>query len=179
MMKSAIPVLIAACIAGPALAQAPAPQAGTGEGTPQRRAMTHMHESRPREARGHETQGPMARVCGDADALLSARLAYMETSLKLKPEQMPAFDAFARDSRAAREPMKALCDRPAARPQRGDVAGFLATRERFAKAMSESLGILRPAVERFQAILDDAQKPVFARAFMMFRGEGGRAHGRH
>ncbi|MBI1243531.1 MAG: hypothetical protein GC202_00865 [Alphaproteobacteria bacterium] len=160
MKKYAIPVLLAASLAGPAFAQAPAPQADVTLAPPAHR---QMH-------RAHDSGGPMARACGDADARLSARLAYMETSLKLKPEQMPAFDAFARDSRAAREPMKQLCDGPPARPARGDVSAFLAARERFAKAMADSLGILRPAVERFQSVLDDAQKSTFARAFMMWQG---------
>jgi hypothetical protein len=173
MKKYAIPALLAATLAVPAFAQAPAPQPDGPDARPPHRA-----EHRPRDA-----HGPMARMCGDADARLSARLAYIETSLKLKPDQMPAFDAFARDSRAAREPMKQLCDKPPARAARGDVAGMLAARERFAKAMVDSLSILRPAVERFQAALDEAQKSKFARAFMMWQGgprDGrDRAHARH
>ena len=169
MKTYAIPVLIAATLGGPAFAQSAAPA---------------EPPARHRDA-GPRAEGPMARMCGDADARLSARLAYIETSLKLKPDQMPAFDAFARDSRAAREPMKALCDAPPVRPARGDVAGFLAMRERFAKAMADSLGILRPAVERFQTVLDEAQKSRFARAFETWRdgpgrgAHGGRAHSHH
>jgi len=104
------------------------------------------------------------RMCADADARIASRLAYVEAKVKPTTAQRSAWENFARDSRAASEPMKRLCDNPPAQASRNDAAAQMARRETFAQAMVSSLAVLRPAVERFQAVLDDAQKSALAEA---------------
>ncbi|MBI3506150.1 MAG: Spy/CpxP family protein refolding chaperone [Proteobacteria bacterium] len=139
MKKPLIAALLFSIAAGPALAQQP----------------THA----PERHRG----APVDRMCEDADARIASRLAFIEAKLKPSVDQRSAWDAFARDSRAAGEPMKNLCANPPARAAGNDPAAGLAMRERFVGAMAASLAILRPAVERLQAVLDDGQKTVLAR----------------
>jgi hypothetical protein len=154
MKKTLIAVLAATLAAGAAHAQVSPPAAGARHGA------------------------PFARMCADADARVSARLAYLETKLKLSVDQRAAWDAFARDSRAAAEPLKALCASPPARPADNDPAARLAGRERMAGAMAASLAALRPAVERLQAMLDDGQKRELSRA-IEFGGGGPRGRRPH
>jgi LTXXQ motif family protein len=124
---------------------------------------------------GPERGGRMLeRMCADADARLASRLAYVEAKVKPTAAQRGAWDAFARDSRSAAQPMRALCDNPPATAAAGDAAASLAQRERFVTAMGQSLALLRPAVERLQATLDDAQKTALAES--LSRGRGGRHH---
>ncbi len=149
MKNILIPALAALAIAGPALAQQP-----------------------PGPERGERM---FERMCADADARLASRLAFVEAKVKPTAAQRGAWDAFARDSRQAAAPMRALCDNPPARTADNDAAAALARRERFVTAMGQSLAVLRPAVERFQAVLDDAQKTALAEALSPGRG----GHGRH
>jgi len=156
MMKKPILLALAGlAIALPAFAQQPpAPPAG---GPPPDHAR-----------RGFE------RMCADADARIASRLAYVEAKVKPTTAQRSAWESFARDSRAAGEPMKRLCDNPPAQAARNDAAAQLARRETFAQAMAASLAVLRPAVERFQAVLDDAQKSALAEALSPRRMMGRR-----
>ncbi|MBL8833227.1 MAG: Spy/CpxP family protein refolding chaperone [Rhodospirillales bacterium] len=142
MKKPAIAALLMSIAALPAAAQPASPVAASGE-----RGRAHFE-----------------RMCGDADARIASRLAYIEAKVHPTPAQRAAWEAFARESRAAGEPMKRLCENPPARAARDDAAANLAARERFATAMAASLTALRPAVERFQAVLDDGQKAELARA---------------
>jgi hypothetical protein len=116
------------------------------------------------------------RMCADADARVASRLAFVEAKVKPTTAQRGAWDAFARDSRAAAQPMRALCDNPPAAAAAGDAAASLARRERFVTAMGQSLALLRPAVERLQATLDDAQKTALAESLAAGRHGGGRHH---
>jgi hypothetical protein len=143
--------LVLAALAVPAFAQSPA--AGPGERGGQR-----MFE----------------RMCADSDARTASRLAFVEAKVKPTQAQRGAWDAFARDARAAAEPMKRLCDNPPPAAADNDAAASLARRERFMGAMSQSLATLRPAVERFQAVLDETQKIALAEA--LTPGRGGRGH---
>ncbi len=142
MKKPAIAVLLMSLAALPALAQPASPAAAAGE-----------------RGRGH-----FDRMCRDTDARIASRLAYIEAKIHPTAAQRTAWETFARESRAASEPMKRLCENPPARAAENDAAASLAARERFATAMAASLTALRPAVERFQAVLDDGQKAELARA---------------
>ncbi len=155
MKKPILLALAGLAIALPAFAQQPpAPPAG---GPPPDHAR-----------RGFE------RMCADADARIASRLAYVEAKVKPTTAQRSAWESFARDSRAASEPMKRLCDNPPAQAARNDAAAQLARRETFAQAMAASLAVLRPAVERFQAVLDDAQKSALAESLSPRRMMGRR-----
>jgi hypothetical protein len=114
------------------------------------------------------------RMCADSDARLASRMAFVEAKVKPTAAQRGAWDAFARDSRAAAQPVRALCDNPPPRAADNDAAAGLARRERFAAAMVQSLAVLRSAVERFQAVLDDAQKTALAEALSPGRHGPGR-----
>lgn len=149
MKKLLVPALAVLVLAGPALAQTQQPGPARGE---------RMFE----------------RMCADADARLASRLAFVEAKVKPTAAQRGAWDVFARDSREAARPMRALCDNPPARAAENDAAASLARRERFVTAMGQSLALLRPAVERLQAGLDDAQKTALAEALSPGRHGGGR-----
>ncbi|MCZ8123433.1 MAG: Spy/CpxP family protein refolding chaperone [Tagaea sp.] len=152
MKKFIVPALAALALFAPALAMAqPGPERGD---------------------RGDRGQRMFERMCADADARIASRLAYVEAKVKPTAAQRGAWDAFARDSREAARPMRALCDNPPAAAAEGDAAAGLARRERFVTAMGQSLAILRPAVERFQTALDAAQKTALAEALTP-------GHGRH
>jgi hypothetical protein len=140
MKKPAIAALLMSLAAGAAFAQTPPPAAGAA------------------------ARAPHDRMCRDTDARIASRLAYIEAKVHPTAAQRGAWEAFARDSRAASEPMKRLCENPPARAAADDAAGSLAMRERFVGAMAASLATLRPAVERFQAVLDETQKTQLAQA---------------
>jgi len=140
MKKPAIVALLMSLDAGAAFAQTPAPVAGSS------------------------ARAPHDRMCRDTDARIAARLAFIEAKVQPTPAQRAAWNAFAQESRVASEPMKRLCENPPARADRNDAAAGLAAREKFVGAMAASLATLRPAVERFQAVLDDAQKTQLAQA---------------
>lgn len=148
MKKYLIAALVVPLAAGTALAQG-GPPAGQDRG----RAM-------------------FERMCADADARLASRLAYVEAKVQPTQAQRGAWDTFARDSRAAAEPMKRLCENPPTQAAANDAAAALAGRERFVGAMAQSLAVLRPAVERLQATLDDAQKTKLAEALGRHGGRG-------
>ena len=114
------------------------------------------------------------RMCADADARIASRLAYVEAKVKPTAAQRSAWEAFARDSRAAGEPMKRLCDAPPVAAAPNDAAAQIARRETFTNAMSASLAVLRPAVERFQAVLNDVQKTALAEALSPRHGRSHR-----
>jgi hypothetical protein len=127
----------------------------------------------PHVPRAHREAPVADRMCEDVDARIASRLAFIEVKLKPSVDQRSAWEAFARDSRAASEPMKTLCANPPSRASAKDPAAGLAMREKFVNAMSASLAILRPAVERFQTVLDDGQKAILAKVLDP-RGRGGR-----
>lgn len=145
MKKPVLLALAGLALAAPAFAQQPPASPAGG----------------PPPERDHRM---MSRMCADADARIASRLAYVEAKVKPTQTQRSAWEAFARDSRTAGEPMKRLCDNPPTAASRNDAAAQLARRETFAQAMVASLAVLRPAVERFQAVLDDAQKSALAEA---------------
>lgn len=147
MKKILVSAVAALALAGPAFAQQQQPGPERGE---------RMFE----------------RMCADADARLASRLAFVEAKVKPTAAQRGAWDVFARDSREAARPMRALCDNPPARAAENDPAAALARRERFVTAMGQSLALLRPAVERFQAALDDAQKTALAESLSPGRRGG-------
>jgi hypothetical protein len=113
--------------------------------------------------RGHD--GAMfARMCADGDARIASRLAFVEAKIKPTQAQRAAWDSFARDARAAAEPMKRLCEGPAPAAATNDAAAELARRERLMTAMLDGIKMFRPAVERLQVALDDTQKEKLAEA---------------
>ncbi len=140
-------------------------------------ALAQQPPATPHGTRPHREAPVADRMCEDVDARIASRLAFIEAKLKPSVDQRSAWDAFARDSRAASEPMKTLCANPPSRASASDPAAGLAMREKFVNAMSASLAILRPAVERFQAVLDDGQKAILAKVLDP-RGRGRRDHHR-
>jgi protein CpxP len=164
MKSSLIALALAAAVAVPVFAQTqpPAPNPPAGEA--------------PRAA--PLDRGPMMRerMCRDMDARIAARLAWTEAKVKPTEQQRAAWNEFAQASRAAAAPMQALCDQPAARPARDDLAGRLAERERHMAAMLDSTRQLRAAVETLQPLLSDEQKSALAESA---RRGGHGLHGRH
>jgi hypothetical protein len=127
--------------------------------------------------RSDRAQGMLDRMCRDGDARLASRLAYTEAKVKPTAEQRTAWDAFARDARAAAEPMKRLCANPTAAAPANDAAASLARRETVMAAMLEGMKTIRPALERLQLALNDTQKAALAETFE-HRGRGhGHGHG--
>jgi hypothetical protein len=119
----------------------------------------------------------MSRMCEDGDARIASRLAFVEAKVKPTQAQRAAWDSFARDARAAAEPMKRLCEVPEPAAAPNDAAASLARRERLMAAMLDGMKMFRPAVERLQVALDDTQKEKLAEALNP-RGHRG-PHGRH
>ena len=116
-------------------------------------------------------QGMFERMCRDGDARLASRLAYTEAKVKPTAEQRAAWDAFARDARAAAEPMKRVCATQTAAIPANDLAASLAHRETVMAAMLEGMKTMRPALERLQLALNEDQKAVLAETFE-HRGPG-------
>jgi hypothetical protein len=123
--------------------------------------------------RSERAQGMFDSMCRDGEARLASRLAYTEAKVKPTPEQRAAWDAFARDARAAAEPVKRLCANPMAAAAANDAAASLARREAAMAAMLEGMKTLRPALERLQLALDDRQKTALAETLE----HRGRRHG--
>lgn len=129
-------------------------------------------------ALAQDRQGAMfERMCRDSDALIASRLAYVEAKVQPTQNQRAAWDSFARDARAAAEPMKRVCANPPGDAAANDAAASLARRETIMAAMLDGMKAFRPAVERLQTALDDGQKTRLAQA--LERGGHGRGHGRH
>ncbi len=117
------------------------------------------------------------RMCADLDAHLAARLAWVEAKVRPAQGQRAAWDDFARASRDAAAPMRALCEVPASQAPRDDIAARLAERERRMSAMLDSTRRMRAAVEALLPALDEQQRKAFAENY-----EGQRArplHGGH
>ena len=131
-----------------------------------------LAQDRP-DRHADRAQGMFDRMCRDGDARLASRLAYTEAKVKPTAEQRTAWDAFARDARAAAEPMKRLCAAPATAVPANDAAASLARRETVMAAMLEGMKTIRPALERLQLALNDQQKAALAETFE----HRGRGHG--
>ncbi|MCZ8309924.1 MAG: Spy/CpxP family protein refolding chaperone [Magnetospirillum sp.] len=130
------------------------------------------HDRRP-DHMSDRSQGMLDRMCRDGDARLASRLSYTEAKVKPTSEQRAAWDAFARDARAAAEPIKRLCATPTAAAPANDAAASLARRETVMAAMLEGMKTIRPALERLQLALNDQQKAALAETFE----HRGRGHG--
>jgi hypothetical protein len=117
------------------------------------------------------------RMCRDSDARIASRLAYVEAKIQPTPNQRVAWDSFARDARAAAEPLKRVCTNPPADAPANDAAASLVRRETVMAAMLDSMKAFRPAIERLQAALDDSQKTLLAQA--LERGGHGGGRRRH
>ncbi|MFM8990253.1 MAG: Spy/CpxP family protein refolding chaperone [Alphaproteobacteria bacterium] len=117
------------------------------------------------------------RMCADLDAHLAARLAWVEAKVGPAQAQRAAWDEFARASRDAAAPMRALCAAGAQPAARDDVVARLAERERRMSAMLETTRGMRAAVEKLLPTLDEAQRRLFAENY---EGQRARAlHGGH
>jgi hypothetical protein len=132
-----------------------------------------LAQDRQPDRNADRAQGMFDRMCREGDAHLASRLAYTEAKVKPTPEQRTAWDAFARDARAAAEPMKRLCAAPTAAVPANDAAASLARRETVMAAMLEGMKTIRPALERLQLALNDQQKAALAETFE----HRGRGHG--
>jgi hypothetical protein len=155
---------LVAALAAPALAAA---QPAQGQGQPM-----------PGHAGGHGSmQGSMqARFCADLDARLASRLAWIEAKVKPTEAQRGAWEGFARDSRAAAEPMRARCASPAAAPAAGDLAAELARREAHMGMMLDVTRQTRAAVEKLLPALGEEQRKALSENF---HGPRGMHHGHH
>ena len=136
-------------------------------------ALAQDRPAREPDRHSNRAQGMFDRMCREGDAHLASRLAYTEAKVKPTQEQRTAWDAFARDARAAAEPMKRLCAAPAAAVPANDAAASLARRETVMAAMLEGMKTIRPALERLQLALNDQQKAALAETFE----HRGRGHG--
>ncbi|MCA3262023.1 MAG: Spy/CpxP family protein refolding chaperone [Telmatospirillum sp.] len=140
-------------------------------------ALAQDRPARERDRQPDRAQGMLENMCREGDARLASRLAYTEAKVKPTAAQRAAWDAFARDARAAAEPMKRLCANPTAAAPANDAAASLARRETVMAAMLEGMKTIRPALERLQLALNDEQKAALAETFE-HRGRGhGHSHG--
>lgn len=122
-------------------------------------------------AAGHGPCGPGAHPAGGhAAAFADTHLAELKTTLKITPEQEPAWDAFAGKVKAQAESMQALrakAGQPAdAAPDRlAQRAGFMTQRAAGMEAMAG-------AMKSLYAVLTPAQKATLDQGFGPGRGRG-------
>ena len=109
---------------------------------------------------------PMESPCTNRDALLAARMAFIETKLALKPEQKPQWDAFVTASRNADKPLGDLCQAPPGPPSFGDLFALLELRHRMAALHAEHEQAMWVAVGRLKGALDAEQQRRLAEALL-------------
>ncbi|MGE0736308.1 MAG: Spy/CpxP family protein refolding chaperone [Alphaproteobacteria bacterium] len=101
------------------------------------------------------------RFCQDAPARHAGWASYAEAKLKITAEQKAAWSKFVEDVKASRAPMeKLMCGQAATtrEPGRPTLSKRLEREEQFTTARLESIKLLRPAVERLNAVLTAEQK---------------------
>ena len=119
------------------------------------------------------------RFCQDAPARFAGWATFAEAKLKITAEQKAAWSKFVEDVKASRAPIdKIVCGQTATRePGRPTLSKRLEREEQFTAARLESIKLLRPAVERLNAVLTADQKTQLER--MRFGAGQHRHHANH
>jgi hypothetical protein len=134
---------------------APPPAAGGGSAQPGDRPMDRMHHM--------HSYSPKA-MCQEHVARRIGNRAYLKSRLELKPEQMPAWNAF---EKAANEASTKDLTRCASLPaEAGTPPTYperLALQEDMMKARLESIQAVKPSLEALYAALTPEQKAVLDR----------------
>ena len=137
-----------------ALDDEPVQQAQATPGTPSPPPGA-MHEHRQRPA-----MNPKA-MCLDRLARRIGNRTYLKVRLELKPEQMGAWDAFAKAAEGADAKETAACNAlPTEMKERPTVLDRMAMRESFMKARLERIEAVRPSMTALYNALSPEQKTI-------------------